>query len=276
MMYVKRLLFMTMFITYSAMAEYPEQHMVIVTLMYNVGSLCVDTLESIFMQQYTHYHVLLIDDCSTDNSASIAQQYIAERGMQERVRLIQNNRRRDVTANHEFAATLCDDDDIVIHLDGDGDRFAHGQVLSYINKIYTEHPSIWMTYGSFIKKSNGQREYHEPIPVDALRNRTVRSYTIPVHMRTFKAWLFKQIKHEDLLYKGNYHIYGADLAFLFPLFEMAGADHVHYIHDIVYIYNDRPNCHQALDYYLFHDVIGFFRGKPPYLALTAPIKKGSK
>lgn len=256
-----------LFLSFIVSAQITEQHIVVVTLMYNTGTDCIESLSSAFAQNYQNYHIIVVDDCSTNNSAEIVKNYIEQQGWQNKVHFIQNSIRRDVTANHELAVSLCNDNDIVIALDGDGDMFAHSNVLSYINKVYTLYPQTWMTYGSFIVKSTGQRIFHGPLPTDVLANRTVRRHDfITSHLRTFRAWLFKQVKHEDLLYRGNYPKYAPEIPFIFPMLEMAGPEHVRYIDEILYIYKD--HSYAGADMALYHDIVRFFRSKPPYSALS--------
>ena len=249
----------------------PEQHIVVVILEYNAGTECIDTLRSVFDQTYHNYQIILIDDCSTNNSAKLIQNFINDRHMQKKVRFIKNNQQKNIAANHEFAVSLCDDNDIVVHVDGDGDMLATNDVLSYINKIYTEYPQTWVTYGSAIVKSTGKILFDKPLPAEILRNRLVRKYEfVTSHLRTFRAWLFKQIKHEDFMYKGGYHIYGADLTFIYPLLEMAGENHTRYVDKVLYIYKDHPGRHQ-LDASLYHNIINYFQEKQPYNAVAMPI-----
>jgi hypothetical protein len=58
-------------------------------------------------------------------------------------------------------------------------------------------------------------------------------------MRTWKSWLWKKIKEEDLKdVSGNYWSVAGDLSFMFPMLEMSGENHFKYIPDVLYIYNE--------------------------------------
>ena len=58
-------------------------------------------------------------------------------------------------------------------------------------------------------------------------------------MRTWKSWLWKKIKEEDLKdSEGNYWSVAGDLSFMFPMFEMSGKNHYKHIPEITYIYNE--------------------------------------
>lgn len=47
----------------------------IVTPNYNCGKYIAETIESVRNQTYTNWEMLIVDDCSTDNSVAIAQSY---------------------------------------------------------------------------------------------------------------------------------------------------------------------------------------------------------
>ena len=53
---------------------------------YNNGPYIKEALDSLFNQTYTDFIIYFVDDCSTDNSISIASMYDASR-----IRIIQKN-----------------------------------------------------------------------------------------------------------------------------------------------------------------------------------------
>lgn len=97
------------------MNEYPFFSVVIPT--YNRAALIPATLESVFSQTYPHYEVIVVDDCSTDNTDEVMQSYVKA----GRVRYFKNERNserahsRNVgleAARGDFA-TLLDSDDFM-------------------------------------------------------------------------------------------------------------------------------------------------------------------
>lgn len=58
----------------------------IVTPMYNSGFFLERTIQSVLLQIYTNWELILVDDCSGDNSTRIAQEYIK---IDKRIKLIQ-------------------------------------------------------------------------------------------------------------------------------------------------------------------------------------------
>ena len=45
----------------------------IVIPLYNKASYVLNTLQSIFNQTYTAYEIIVVDDCSTDNSVGLVE-----------------------------------------------------------------------------------------------------------------------------------------------------------------------------------------------------------
>lgn len=59
----------------------------IIVPVYNVEKVIKETMDSVLAQTYPHWELLLVEDCSKDNSAGIIMDYIAEKG-DNRIRLI--------------------------------------------------------------------------------------------------------------------------------------------------------------------------------------------
>lgn len=55
-----------------------EELISIITPVYNCEKLLSKTIESVLAQTYTNWELLLVDDCSSDNSAEISKKYVQE------------------------------------------------------------------------------------------------------------------------------------------------------------------------------------------------------
>lgn len=47
----------------------------IITPTYNCGKFIAETIESVLAQTYTHWEMIIVDDCSTDNTKDVVDQY---------------------------------------------------------------------------------------------------------------------------------------------------------------------------------------------------------
>ncbi len=220
-----------------------EKPIVVVIPSYNNAQWCKRNLQSVFMQHYTNYRVIYIDDCSNDGTYELVEQYVRECQQEKRVLLLRNNERRGALANHYKAVHLCDDNEIVFNIDGD-DWLKHEYVFARINEVYSDS-NVWLTYGSYENYPSGRLgECSRPMPDGVRIYNAYREHTyITSHLRTFYAGLFKQIKLGDFLYDGQFIQASCDTAFMFPMLEMA-SERVKYLNEVFYVYNQSsPHNH---------------------------------
>lgn len=214
-----------------------KQHkLVIIIPSYNNAQWYEKNLQSVFMQKDDNYHVFYIDDASTDGTGDLVQKYVADCGKQEWVTLVRNERNQGALANIYHAVHNVPDDAIVVTLDGD-DWLYDDEVFSRINSAY-QNPEVWMTYGQFVQYPSNAVGFCRAMPENVIRHHAYREYDwIASHLRTFYAGLFKRIKLQDLLDEdGAFFSVTWDMAFMFPMLEMAG-NHALFIPEKLYVYN---------------------------------------
>ena len=221
-------------------------HFKIIIPFYNVEEWIKPCIRSVKKQEYKSFECILVDDMSVDNSYDIAKNEIEG---DSRFRLILNSEKKLALQNIYEGIELSspEGEDIILTLDGD-DWLASLDVLEKVNKTYVDN-NCWMTYGSYVEFPSGRRgKFAKKIRQNVLENNLFRdSEWCASHLRTFKHHLWSQIKKEDLLNDdGNFYKMGWDLAFMFPMLEMA-ASKSQYIEDILYVYNlDNPfNDHKV-------------------------------
>jgi hypothetical protein len=131
---------------------------------------------------------------------------------------------------------MCDDDSILIFLDGD-DFVAHPEVLAYVNDLYQDD-EVWFTYGQRAFYSSGKPAWGSALPDWVVQQNLTRMYGWACgHLRTSRAWLAKQVKLVDFWYDGMWVPMSTDIALFLPMLEMAGK-RARYCSKILYIYND--------------------------------------
>lgn len=212
-----------------------EKHFVIVCASYNNKDWYRWNLDSMVLQNYENYHIIYIDDCSTDGTGDLVAAYIKEYGLEDRITLIRNTENRGAVANHYDAIHSCKNTDIILNVDGD-DALANNLVLNYLNRVYAD-PNIWLTYGQFMEMPSKAIGFCSPMPSEVIVGNAFRSYQdIPSHLRTFYAGLYKKIRKEDLMINGKFLDMCADMAAMIPMIEMA-CDHFRFIDKVVYLYN---------------------------------------
>lgn len=249
-----------------------EKKLSVVIPSYNNADWCQRNMESVFDQKYTNYRVIYIDDCSSDGTFDCVRSLVERLGQQDRTTCLRNKKRLFALANIYQAVYMCDDNDIIINLDGD-DWFPHPYVFSYINEIYQD-PNVWLTYSQYKTYPDGQMGFAKPIPLEVVKKNDFRQTQRSTNqLRTFYAWLFKQIRKEDLLYEDRFFPMTYDLAIMFPMQEMAG-ERFRFLSEILYVYNvaNSLNDHK-IDAALQRRLDDFIRSKTPYSRLCGPPRK---
>jgi len=222
---------------------------------------CIDSLKAQTLEDWRCY---ITDDFSTDNSVSKIKDLIEG---DDRFTLVENTKKLYQVGNYENLIRSgdfgFDDEDICIEVDGD-DWLAHKTVLADTKKVY-ETTKCWMTYGYPMYTT---RQRHPSCYPGAKNLRSTAAFSLS-HLRSWKAFLWRGIKHEDLLVDGNYPLAGGDSYFMIPMAEMSGDDRVAFIDDVNYIYNfHNPLNDCKMDVKLQHGLADLARLRTPYQLLN--------
>lgn len=171
-------------------------------------------------------------------------------------------------ANIYDAIYTCNNTATIVTLDGD-DWFAHNNVLAVVNKYYTRYNAS-LTYGQFEQYPMSTISKFKALPQHIITKASYRGYPWQTsHLRIFYAWLFKNIKKEDLMYEGKFFPMAWDLAFMFPMLEMSGT-HSKFIAQVLYIYNmQNPINDHKVNGQLQKKLDRFIRSKAKYPLLTS-------
>jgi glycosyltransferase involved in cell wall biosynthesis len=233
--------------------------MIILTTSYNCENFIEKSLMTIMTQRFKDFTCYITDDLSTDNTVEIIKKIIKG---DDRFILIENKIKMFQPGNYDqvIRGLNIPDDKICVEVDGD-DWLPNSNVLGLINDTYQDE-NVWMTSGSF-KYSNGAQGFSSPpANFDGIRK---QGFTLS-HLRTWKSWLWKKIKEEDLKdSEGNYWSVAGDLSFMFPMFEMSGEKHYRHIPTITYIYNENnPLNDHKVNMPTVNSIVNIIRNKTPY------------
>jgi glycosyltransferase involved in cell wall biosynthesis len=206
--------------------------MVILTTLYNAAEYIEQCIGSIMSQSFTDFKCYITDDLSTDNSVELIENMIEG---DDRFILIKNTEKHYQPGNYDQVIRnnpLIDDNEICVEIDGD-DWLPNSKTLQLIHDVY-QNQNVWITNGSFRYSTGGNGFSQKQVIDDNLR----RARMTCSHMRTWRAFLWRNIKQEDLKDENGvyWHVTG-DLAFMFPMLEMATDEHYRFIDDITYVYN---------------------------------------
>ena len=206
----------------------------IIVTFWNCENNIEECLTSIKTQYYTNFTAYIIDDMSTDSSYEIAKKTI---NGDKRFNLIKNQRKKfkcesyiDTIKNNEKIK----DNDVIVEIDGD-DKLENNFVLGLINRIFMDE-NVWVCGSKWIS-NNQNNSSQKVIDFNDLRKNEWNFNSL----RTYRVFLFKSIKDEDLKYEDNYVQTSVDIAFGLPILEMAGDEHFYFCDEITYQYNFHKN-----------------------------------
>lgn len=234
-------------------------------------------LHSIQRQTVKDFRCVVRDDRSDDDTLARAQEAVAG---DERFLVVRSETRLYPLGNILTGIRQISDDpeDVIVTVDGD-DWLRHRRVLERVRDVYAS-PDVWLTYGSHQRWKNKllhrlgwtvRRGIAAPYPEDVASRRAYRSHTfLASHLRTFKRFLFDAIRDEDLRdADGHYYRRAGDVAHMVPMLEMAGPEHVRYLDELLYVYNNsNPISEHRIDAETQVDTAGEIAAKPPYEPLT--------
>lgn len=192
---------------------YSSPEFVIFVPSYNNEKYAEENLNSLCYQVSTKpYHILCVNDCSTDKTGYIMDEYVQKNGMHSKVTVIHNKERKGMLENIYTVVHSLPDDKVVVCVDGD-DLLKDNTVLQRLEKAYSD-PDTWLTYGTAygfpVDITISKR-----VPDKIFHKKKLRTYRfVTSHLRTFKAGLFKKIKKEDLMYGGSFIPVAGDVALM--------------------------------------------------------------
>ena len=209
---------------------------VVVIPSFNNARWCLRNLESVLNQAYPLFHVIYVDDASTDGTRDLVAQYLADSATADRVTFHRNSSRVGPVANIDRAVRSCDPNAIIVLVDGD-DFLAHPEVLTRLDAIYQD-PDVWVTWGQFTRFPQDSEGFCAPIPSEIVSANAFRDYPfVSSHLRTFYAGLYQRIRPTDLQDSaGQFFMTAGDVAQMWALHEMAGP-HARFIDEVLYHYN---------------------------------------
>ena len=217
---------------------------IIIIPSYNCPKWIGKCLKSVEDQTYKNYKVCVIDDASTEvEHTNIIKKYCEN----NKWSMIINDINIGALTNivNGINKMNCDYDDIIVTLDGD-DWFAHDKVLEILNLKYQDNTQI--TYGRFKFYAKGfdsdvihhnAMGYSEQVSSEVIDKKIFRKRGwVFSHLRTFKYRLWSKIKKDDLCDPKTHEYFRVtwDMAFMFPMLEMAGHN-IKFIDYPLYVYN---------------------------------------
>lgn len=218
----------------------------------------------------------LVEQTVTDWRACVVLDPVGDRTVEDacsikdsRINVIENAERQFALKNTCDAVDLLDPapDDIIVSVDAD-DWLARRDSLEVVKSAYNADPKILLTYGSWMSYPNaGANTNTKEGYTQADFDKGIRKvYWRGSHLKTFKHKLWSRVDREHFKDpRGGYFRVAWDLAFMWPMLEMAGYSRTKWIKDRIYVYNqETPNNDAKL--YLRQQMFftNYMAAMPPY------------
>ncbi len=220
-----------------------EKSIAVITPVYNAEAYIERCIRSVAAQDYTDYHMYIIDDYSTDNTVKVAKETINSLPIQQRwhFTVLQNEENLGAVANHYDTIKQLITEQYIMLLDGDDSLVNDPTIFHMYNNLY--HEDAEFTYGSCWSMADNIPLIAQEYPPEIKANKFYRSYrfnwNMPyTHLRTFKSSLVKNLTKEDLQIDGKWPRAGGDTSLFYYLIERADPNKVVCVTDIVVNYND--------------------------------------
>ena len=241
---------------------------------YNVDKYITQSINSVFIQSYHNWQLVVINDMSTDNTSQILTEIQEHSGLQPSKFNVITHTIKMSSASYSFYEAshhYCDQESVIVFLDAD-DLLANHNTLENIASIYQNNKNIWVTFGSYtVFNQTHQIEtnldfFNLNFNSNDLNNIRSRPW-VTSHLKTAYNWLFQKIDPKDLKIQDNFITAANDIAMMLPLIEMAGPNRVHPIKEVTCLYrvhessthNDRRELQIANEKY--------FKSLPRYQTL---------
>lgn len=250
-----------------AQEEYKPVEFHVIIPSYNNEKWVIKNLDSIINQSYPYVTIHYINDCSSDQTGKLVDEYVALKKLQPRCKVTHNKTRKGAMNNIYKGVMQCGPKKVAVIVDGD-DRLAHDHVLENLALLYKD-PNVWLTHGNYTTEPFETISYCTEYPEKVQKKRSFRSHLwLGCQLRTFYAKLFHLIKREDLMWNNEFLTMSSDLALLFPMLEMASGGHIRFIQEPIYIVNTaNPLSDRHKDENLQVLLDKYIRSRRPYKAL---------
>ncbi len=204
----------------------PRPKFSIIMANYNNARYIMQAIESVCRQTFSDWELIIVEDCSTDNSSAIIEQYLCD----IRIRLIRHEANRGYTAALKTGIAYVRSEYFGI-LDSDDCLLPHA--VETMHKRHVELPHCGLIYSqfAFCDENLNQRKvgFCDQIPPGG----TSLDANVVSHFKTFKL--------RDYLKTTGYDekiLYAEDIDIVYKMEEVAG---LKFLHDCLYLYREAPD-----------------------------------
>src|SRR5260370_9114410 len=120
----------------------------VVTPVYNGAQYLSESIESVLAQTYQNWELIVVNNCSTDDSVEIARRYAAK---DERIRIVENEKFLRVIPNHNHALRCISPESKFVKIVF-ADDWIFPNCLEEMVSLGVKHPSVGI-FGAYVLQS---------------------------------------------------------------------------------------------------------------------------
>lgn len=241
----------------------------VVVTSFNNSDWVETNIESLQEQTYKNFQVLFVDDASSDDTYDVAAKLVDG---DSRFKLIKHA--VNMSKAYSFVTyipSFADNDDVLVFLDGD-DWIAYEDVFAKIATAYVTS-GCWVAYTKLICYPSLQESttHGSEYPENTHKfNQYRKAPFVSSHLKTMKAFLFKNIKNTDLQYEGEWIRFGDDVAIMYAAMEMTPRNRIRALDFVGCVYNESQSNQDrtSADYVAYREHEDYVRSIPPYKTIV--------
>jgi glycosyltransferase involved in cell wall biosynthesis len=115
---------------------------------YNVSLYLADAIESVLIQTYKNWELLILDDCSSDDTSEIVESFIKR---DSRIKYVKNEKNLGMLRNWNKGITYCNSE---FFAKLDGDDIWHPEMIEEALKILDADEKIAMVFSNYLNLDN--------------------------------------------------------------------------------------------------------------------------
>ena len=166
---------------------------------YNAGEYIKFTIDSVLNQTYSNFEIIIVDDCSTDNTVEEIKKNIY---LDKRIRFFQLKKNSGVSYCRNFAVSKSKGE-YYCFLDSD-DIWDNNKLELQLNFMKKNNYLFSFTSYRLIDSNNNIIKNKISVPEKINYNRLLKEnsiacLTVMINQKLFKKDLFKQANHEDYI-----------------------------------------------------------------------------
>ncbi len=179
--------------------NYQDDHVSIITPAYNAAEYISETIESVLAQTYPNWEMLIVNDCSTDNTEEIVQSYTDK---DERIKLI-NLTKNSGAAIARNTAIKNAKGRYIAFLDSD-DLWKKEKLQKHLKFMKQNGYAFTFTAYEHFKSNKEKRKNKVAAPKnlkysDALKGNQIGCLTVMLDRKQISKIEFTEQKHEDYI-----------------------------------------------------------------------------